>query len=166
MKRQIDLLDKQYNVTVTGPPQKRRLRVETGEARPAAFISTANFKKNIKLGDLNAVVETAVKGEMVYIHAFNRTFALRIIDPVEQASQDSSGKGNTARAPMPGVVIDIAVATGDKVLKGQAMMTIESMKILTIITAPRDGEVDQIHFNPEATFSKGAALITLAKSRD
>jgi biotin carboxyl carrier protein len=53
------------------------------------------------------------------------------------------------------------VNEGDKVTKGQPMMTIESMKILTVITAPSDGEVSQIHFEPGDTFEKNATLITL-----
>ncbi|MGB9499400.1 MAG: acetyl-CoA carboxylase biotin carboxyl carrier protein subunit [Dissulfuribacterales bacterium] len=165
MQRRIDLLDKHYNVTVTGRPDNQQLQVETGERLTAALISTKNGENIIKLGDQSASVELAVKGETAYIHAFGRTFTLSIVDPVEQASQDTGGKKNTARAPMPGIVVNIDVNAGDRVTRGQPMMTIESMKILTVITAPRDGEVAQIHFKPGDTFSKNDALITLTKSR-
>jgi biotin carboxyl carrier protein len=166
MQRQIDLLDEQYNVTITGHPKNQLLQIETGEPLSAALISSTNGKYIIKLGDESVEAEIAVKGEMAYIHAFGRTFTLSILDPVELASQETGGKANSARAPMPGVVVDIVVAPNDKVSKGQSIMTIESMKILTVITAPRDGEVSQIHFNPGDTFAKNDALITLMKNEE
>ncbi|MCP4574956.1 MAG: acetyl-CoA carboxylase biotin carboxyl carrier protein subunit, partial [Deltaproteobacteria bacterium] len=50
--------------------------------------------------------------------------------------------------------------------KGTPMMTIESMKILTIIAAPRDGEISKIHFEPGETFDKNAVLITLTDKEE
>jgi biotin carboxyl carrier protein len=166
MQRQIDLLNEQYNVNVTGRPEKQLLQVESGEPLSAALISTTNGKSIITLGDQSVEAEIAVKGEVAYIQAFERTFTLSIIDPVEQASRETGGKKNSARAPMPGIVVDIDVAAGDSVTSGQPMMTIESMKILTVITAPRDGEVGQIHFEPGDTFDKNAALISLTKNQN
>ena len=58
------------------------------------------------------------------------------------------------------------MAAGDPVTKGQSMITIESMKILTMITAPRDGEVSQVHVEPGDTFDKNAALITLREKEE
>jgi biotin carboxyl carrier protein len=40
-------------------------------------------------------------------------------------------------------------------------MIIESMKILTVISAPRDGQVAGIHFEPGESFDKNAALVSL-----
>jgi biotin carboxyl carrier protein len=41
------------------------------------------------------------------------------------------------------------------------MMTIESMKILTAITAPSEGKIEKIHFTTGQPFEKGAVLVTL-----
>ena len=104
----------------------------------------------------------ASKGETTYIYAFDRTFTVRIVDPVEQAAQAAGGSSNTFRAPMPGMVVEVHVTTGEQVTKGQPMITIESMKILTVITAPRDGEVSRIHFSPGDTFDRNEALVSLS----
>ncbi len=64
---------------------------------------------------------------------------------------------------MPGVVAEVNVAVGDPVAKGQPLATIESMKILTVITAPRSGKVARIHLDPGQSFEKNAVLVTLAR---
>jgi biotin carboxyl carrier protein len=166
MQCQINLLDVLYTVTLVGHPEERQLKVEAGEFQSVALNSMKDGQNIILLGEQNVRVKMAVKGEMVYIRAFDRTFALHIVNPVEQATQETGGPGNSARAPMPGTVVEVDVAAGDQILKGQSMMTIESMKILTVIGAPRDGAVEQVHFEPGATFGKNAALVTLTKKEN
>jgi 3-methylcrotonyl-CoA carboxylase alpha subunit len=166
MRRRIDLLDEHYNVTLTGCPEKRWLQVEAGELQPVALNSMKDGESVIRLGEQSVRVKMAVNGETAYIRAFDRTFVLHIVDPVEQAAQESCGHSNIARAPMPGMVVEVDVAAGDRLTRGQPMMTIESMKTLMVITAPREGEVAQVHFEPGDTFDKNAALITLLKKEE
>jgi len=166
MKRRIDLLDEHYTVTVFGQSGEWRLQVVDGEPQPAELAVGTEFQGTIQLGDQKADIQMAVKGETAYIRAFDRTFTLRIVDPVEQAAQEGGGSSNTARAPMPGTIVEVQVAAGEVVSKGQPMITIESMKILTVITATRDGEVSEVHFEPGDTFDKNAALVTLKEKEE
>lgn len=166
MRRQINFLDKDYTVTIVGGPEERRMKVEAGGFQPVALNSMKDGQGIIQLGEQSVQVKMAVKGETVYIRAFDRNFVLHIVDPVEQAAQESGRPVNTARAPMPGTVVAVDVTAGTQVTKGQSMMTIESMKILTVIAAHRDGEVVQVHFEPGDTFGKNAALITLSKKEE
>ena len=165
MKRRIDLLDEHRSVTVFGQSGDWRLQVEDGELQTASLAMGTGCKGTIQLGDQKADIQMAVKGETAYIRAFDRMFTLRIVNPVEQAAQEAGGS-STARAPMPGMVVEVHVATGEVVSRGQPMITIESMKILTVITAPRDGEVSEVHFEPGDTFDKNAALITLKEQEE
>ena len=166
MQRQIDLLDKQYTTTVSGPIGDHCLKVGDGMSQPACLTLGHNFHGTVQLGDQTAELQIVVKGETAYICAFDQTFALSVIDPVEQASREAGGRRDTACAPMPGIVVEVHVAPGDKVVKGQSLVTIESMKILTIITAPRDGEVLTVNFDPGMTFDKNTVLVTLTKKEE
>jgi len=62
--------------------------------------------------------------------------------------------------------VEVQVAAGEAVSKGQPLITIESMKILMVITATRDGEVSEVHFEPGDTFDKNAALVTLKEKEE
>ena len=166
MHRRIELLNKFYEVTVSGSSKRRLVRIGDAAARPAALTGTDSAGWAIQMGEAQTPVRVKTKGEMIYIRAFGRTFELRIVNPVEQASQKSGGVKNGARAPMPGVVVDIHVAEGEEIAKGQTMMTIESMKILTVIPAPRHGKVKKIHFMPGQSFEKGAVLVMLSSEEE
>ena len=161
MHGRIKLLDNYYDISVTGRSPHYLVRIGDSEARPAVLDIMDSGDCTIRLGEQRARTHIRVKGEMVYIRAFGQTFELRIVNPVEQAGLAVTGSSNRARSPMPGVVVDIHVAEGERVARGQPLMTIESMKILTAITAPGNGKVGKIHFAPGESFEKEAILVTL-----
>lgn len=166
MHRRIELLDKSYDITVYGRSSKHLVQIRDEEPLPAGLTFTDSGEYTIRLGEQSARVNVNVKGEMVYIRAFGQTFELRIVNPVEQAGLSVKGSSNHASAPMPGVVVEINVAEGEQIVKGQSLMTIESMKILTSIQAPRHGEIGRIHFRPGQSFEKGAHLVTLCPENE
>lgn len=160
MQRRIDLLSNSHSVIVTGTEGDWKIQVDDQYPAPVALIKNKDYAHQIEVDGQKEDIQIVVKGETAYIKAFGRTFTLTVVDPVEQAAQESGGSDN-ALAPMPGMVVDIHVAKGDKVKKGQDLITIESMKILTVMTAPRDGEVSGINFEPGSTFDKNDVLVTL-----
>ena len=48
-------------------------------------------------------------------------------------------------APMPGVVSTLAVAAGQKIRTGDVLLSIEAMKMETVLHADRDGTVEAVH---------------------
>lgn len=166
MKRRIDLLDSHYTVTIHKNPRETLMTVDTEAPVPVAITKVTDTKHLIHMGENRAQVQMAVKGNMAYIRAFDRTFALGIVNPVEQAVQETGISSSTICAPMPGMVVDVTAAAGDRVAKGQPVITIESMKILTVLTAPKDGGIAKILVNPGDSFDKNAVLITLSETKE
>ena len=66
------------------------------------------------------------------------------------------------RSPMPGKVTGLSVKAGDKVTKGQALLTLEAMKMEHALTAPFDGAVETVAVTLGAQVSEGATLIKLS----
>ena len=62
---------------------------------------------------------------------------------------------------MPGRVVQLLVAAGDRVRQGQPMMVVEAMKMEHTIAAPRDGTVLSVHYASGDLVEEGAELIAL-----
>jgi biotin carboxyl carrier protein len=63
------------------------------------------------------------------------------------------------RAPMPGLVVEIRVQPGDKVVKGQPLIVIEAMKMENIIKARGDAQVKSIAAVKGNSVEKGDPLL-------
>jgi biotin carboxyl carrier protein len=108
-------------------------------------------------------VHVARSGDMIFVQLDGRSFAVRVVHPLAELAEAAAGAAaDTAKAPMPGVVVQVSAAAGQAVSKGETLLVIESMKLQTTIAAWRDGVVAAIHVAPGASFDRGAALATLA----
>ena len=64
-------------------------------------------------------------------------------------------------AGMPGMVIGVSVAVGDKVKKGQKLLALEAMKMETVIAAERDGEITKLLVQSGNQVETGDLLLVL-----
>lgn len=165
MRRHVEMADRSYEVTVLGADGGYRVQVDGALPVGASLEQIESGVYRVRLGDRVETVEMAARGDTTFIRAFGRAFVLEITDPVEQAARAGGGR-NTACAPMPGMVVAIAVAEGEDVSLGQPLVTIESMKMLTLIKAPRDGRVARVHVAEGQSFDKNAVLVTLTPQED
>jgi len=62
-------------------------------------------------------------------------------------------------APMPGKVTAVEVSRGEKVSKGQRLLTLEAMKMEHALTAPFDGTVAELPAKPGAQVTEGQLLV-------
>ncbi|MFT5630782.1 MAG: 3-methylcrotonyl-CoA carboxylase alpha subunit [Gammaproteobacteria bacterium] len=69
--------------------------------------------------------------------------------------------GDTVAAPMPGLIHDVAVTTGDLVTQGQLLVVLEAMKMEHILRAPRDGTVQSVSAVTGGQVSAGDVLVAL-----
>jgi 3-methylcrotonyl-CoA carboxylase alpha subunit len=61
-------------------------------------------------------------------------------------------------APMPGKVTSVEVSLGDKVAKGQRLLTLEAMKMEHGLVAPFDGTVAELNAKAGTQVSEGTVL--------
>jgi len=69
--------------------------------------------------------------------------------------------GKQIVCPLPGTVLDIKCAVGDKVTKGQTLMVLEAMKMENNIDSDVDGTVKAINVQKGSTASEGQVLIVI-----
>ena len=69
-------------------------------------------------------------------------------------------------APMPGAVLEVLVAEGDRVERNQTVVLMESMKMELAITASRSGVVRRIAVEAGQQVDRGMRLLELAPEGD
>ncbi|MBK7149268.1 MAG: biotin/lipoyl-binding protein [Bacteroidetes bacterium] len=71
----------------------------------------------------------------------------------------TSSAVSNVKAPMPGLIINIAVNTGDEVSKGDTLLILEAMKMENVIKSPRDGKIKKINIELRKAVEKNHILI-------
>ena len=74
----------------------------------------------------------------------------------------STVTGDSVKAPMQATIVKIAVAEGDKVVKGDLILVLEAMKMEQPIVAHKDGTVGAISAAVGTTVSSGHLLMSIA----
>jgi biotin carboxyl carrier protein len=81
--------------------------------------------------------------------------------PAPAAAPAAAGAGEKVAAPMPGTILDVKVANGASVSKGDVIMVLEAMKMENDIVAPCDGTVTSIVVKKGDTVNAGDTLATV-----
>ncbi len=94
--------------------------------------------------------------------------ALQTAEPQSQRRARGTGGPAQLNAQMPGQVVDVLVAVGDRVKAGQVVALLEAMKMEIRVTAPYDGLVEQVYVAKGDVVERDQSLIdmTAADSGD
>lgn len=84
----------------------------------------------------------------------------RIIRDLTAAAAGPAGPAPLV-APMPGLIVRVAVAPGDTVATGQGLVVMEAMKMENELRAAGAGLVKSVHVQPGTAVEKGAVLIEM-----
>lgn len=89
-----------------------------------------------------------------------RSWRERVLAEAETEARAHAGPIEV-RATLPGLIVAVAVAAGDEVSDGAALLTIEAMKMQNEVRAPRAGRVIDVAVAPGQTVATGATLLRL-----
>jgi acetyl/propionyl-CoA carboxylase alpha subunit len=114
----------------------------------------------LEAGPLSADVLLDAAGAIVVFEA-GEAHAFSGQAPAAVAGEGPAGDG-VVIAPMPGKVVAVAVAQGEKVIRGQTLVTLEAMKMEHALTAAFDGVVETVSVSVGAQVSEGVVLARLS----
>lgn len=96
------------------------------------------------------------------------TFTVETPFSLQRMKVLSTGKGKvekeSLKAPMPGKILDVLVREGANVLRGEALVILEAMKMQNEIQSPVNGQVIKIHVKPNANVMKDDILVEIKVS--
>ena len=146
-----------------------RHRLTRDDADYDVFLAKQAGNDRLLLGDewhpLQPIPPEAVilvRGDTAHIHLNGRAHAISLRDPFDTFANAADQSGaNLARAPMPGAIVSLKVSPGEAVSAGDPMVVIESMKLETVIRAPREGIVEKLFFAVGESFERDAILVSL-----
>ncbi|MBI3688738.1 MAG: ATP-grasp domain-containing protein [Actinobacteria bacterium] len=134
-------------VGLRGPSSAAEARVGGGPSTPAsARFDGATLE--VSHGGQVARYVVARDGAVLWLGHAGRAWALTEADQLTGAGTGAgagSGAGGAVRSPMPGTVLAVSVAEGERVGAGQPLLIVEAMKMEHTVTAPVAGTVSALH---------------------
>ncbi|HEY0014380.1 MAG TPA: acetyl/propionyl/methylcrotonyl-CoA carboxylase subunit alpha [Allosphingosinicella sp.] len=101
-------------------------------------------------------------GENVLVFAAGQAFAFTLPGVGGAGAGGGAGDG-TMLSPMPGRVLSVEVRQGDRVSKGQKLLTLEAMKMEHSLVAPFDGVVAELAAVAGGQVTEGTMLVRVEK---
>jgi 3-methylcrotonyl-CoA carboxylase alpha subunit len=155
--------------------QTHAVEIEYASGKPAAV--TVAGRTRLPLGAVTVGSDTIaaqvderrqqaryqLSGAHVYLWTAQQQYDFVLEDPRTREFSASVASGGLT-TPLPGVVVSVPVAVGQKVAIGEVLMVIEAMKMEHTITAPYAGTVETIHFAQGARVPEGSELLALART--
>jgi acetyl/propionyl-CoA carboxylase alpha subunit len=102
-----------------------------------------------------------IDGETTVVFEAGDAFAFA---PPRSAGLEAAAGNGAVTSPMPGRIVGVAVTEGEVVRAGQALLTVEAMKMEHTLIAPFDGVVAELTARAGAQVSEGAVLARLEKA--
>ena len=158
-KVEVDLVERlgELSVCVDGQPVDVSYVEADRLGQVALVVGGRSYAVSIS-GDRNQAAVT-VAGHL---------YAVEIEDEREQAARAAERArrkgGGDVTSVMPGVVIQLLVAEGDRVEEGQPLLILEAMKMQNEIPAPSAGIVKAIRVNEGEAIGSGAKLVLISES--
>ena len=96
------------------------------------------------------------------------TYGATVVDKFDELlkkmgfQNGAAGKVSEVKAPMPGLVLDVAVIVGGVVQKGDRVLVLEAMKMENVIKSPADGTIASVEVEKGDTVEKNEVMVRFA----
>ena len=105
-------------------------------------------------------------GTELHLWLDGRLFMFRREETRRRGISDATDASADILAPMPGTVLEVLVAEGDRVERNQTVALMESMKMELVIIAPRAAVVRRVSVEPGQQVDRGMRLLELGPESD
>lgn len=155
-----------YLITVDG--EELMIERDASNAVDLIKIDTNNFHvlQNNQAYDVE-LIDADFLNKTIKVLVNGNAYTLKIEDSYDQMVKKMGLLANTAqklnniKAPMPGLIIDVMVKTGQEITEGTPLIVLSAMKMENIILAQGDGTIKSIEVKKDAAVEKGQIIIEM-----
>jgi len=117
----------------------------------------------VELDGLRSTATVVRVGEELSIFTQGRSHRLSLHNPVT-AGMELEEVAGALVSPMPGTIIEVRVAPGDRVAAGQALVVLEAMKMEHTVRSTLEGVVDRVHYAAGEQVEEGVELLVISEA--
>jgi 3-methylcrotonyl-CoA carboxylase alpha subunit len=149
--------DKAHRVTITAGGEAR-----VDDGAPLGLSADGERTVAVREGDRTRRVVVAAAGEGRQVFVDGEIYDLTV--GAEAAGHRRAGRAefDQLAAPMPAKVTAVLVEAGQRVQKGDVLITLEAMKMELAVRAPREGAVKRVACHVGELVQPGVSLLELA----
>lgn len=147
-KDQVLIDDQEFDFDLVKLSEGKYHVISNRKSYSVELVSLDKEKKVVEVKVNNSVYQVSLKDKM------DELLAKLGMDSLLEA------KTEDLKAPMPGLILEIAVEKGQEIAKGDKLLILEAMKMENVIKAAGDGIVDAIKVKVGNSVDNGQVLIT------
>jgi propionyl-CoA carboxylase alpha chain len=165
----VDLQGETIPLTIKADPQGSTVTFEDGaqlrvasDWNPGQTLARLDISGEIlvmKVAKIPMGFRLRLRGADLKVHVRSPRAAQLAAHMIEKSPPDTS---KFLLCPMPGLLVKLAVQEGDEVQEGQALATVEAMKMENILKAERAGVVKTIRHQPGASLKVDDIILDFA----
>ncbi|KUI41774.1 acetyl/propionyl-CoA carboxylase subuit alpha [Mycobacterium sp. GA-1199] len=129
------------HVHLTGTPSAGSAAIEDGRPRPLS-VSPAGERLAVTFDGVVTDYVVVADDHRIWLAGGGRTVAVDEVREAPVRPDDAHSGDAELTSPMPGSVVAVGVADGDRVTTGTVVVTVEAMKMEHALSAPVDGVVE------------------------
>lgn len=150
----LDYRSERFTASINGAAREVVVR-PLGDTRSLLLVDGVSLEVDVHAG-ANGERVVVVRGvEMrAQVEDYNVALARKAAGTSAPSTRETSMK-----APMPGLVVDIRVSSGDHVRKGEPLIVIEAMKMENLLRARQDATIKAIVVTKGQSVEKGDTLV-------
>ena len=131
-----------------------------GQPRPEAqLLEAAPDRVRLRWRGLDRVYQVARAGDRVFVDTATGSVALTLLPRLPTAP--AAAETGSLKAPMPGKILRVEIAEGDRVEAGDPLVVMEAMKMEHTVSAPHPGVAASVNVSPGDQVESGQLLAVL-----
>ena len=168
MKYQVRYRQRSFEVEISGEPPHYLLHIDGramqsdaatlgDESLLSVLLDNVSFLAHaVPTGDVRGQIEVSIGGKSCKFEVLDELSAM-----AQQMHAPQAQGQIVLESPMPGLVVAIHVAPGDRVEPGSPLVVVEAMKMQNELVAPASGVVAEVSVKKGQSVNAGDALVAI-----